>query len=131
MSLTPVDKNTGIPPEKRWKENQQAPPPTHNAGLYTGPAFNGSWGNIPVTPTTTNMIHNNLQSANPPPGATSQYPGTDRSGNNYIAMPGISWYTPTDYKCPYKIKVTDNTSKREYKWCANSARNNNFYYINK
>ena len=130
MSLTPVDKNTGIPPEKRWKENQEAPPPTHNAGLYTGPAFSGPWGNIPVTPTTTNMIHNNLQSANPPPGATSQYPGTDRSGNNYIAMPGISWYTSND-KCPYKIKVTDNTSKHEYKCCANSALNNNFYYINK
>ena len=81
MSLTPVDKNTGIPPENRWKENQQAPPPTHNAGLYTGPAFSGSWGNIPVTPTTANMIHNNLNSANPPPGATTQYPGTDRLGN--------------------------------------------------
>ena len=130
MSLTPVDNNTGIPLEKRWKENKAAPSPTHNAGLYSGPAFNGPWGNIPVTPTTANMIHNNLRSANPPPGATTQYPGTHRSGNSYTAMPGVSWYKPTDTKCPYKIKVTENTSNNN-SWCANTENFSNFYFIKK
>ena len=49
MSLKPVD-----------TQAQVLPPPTHNAGLYSGPAFAGDWGNISVTPTATNMIHNNL-----------------------------------------------------------------------
>lgn len=130
MSITPVDTNTGIPLENRWKENKAAPAPTHNAGLYSGPAFSGPWGNIPVTPTTANMIHNNLRSANPPPGATTQYPGTNRSGNSYTAMPGVSWYTSTDTKCPYKIKVTENTSNNN-SWCANTENFSNFYFINK
>ena len=60
MSLTPVDINTDIPLEQRWNINEAAPKPTHNAGLYSGPAFNGPWGNIPVIPTTSNMIYNNL-----------------------------------------------------------------------
>ena len=29
--------------------NVAAPPPQYNAGLFTGPQFNGPWGAIPVT----------------------------------------------------------------------------------
>jgi hypothetical protein len=60
------------------------------------------------------MINNNLRSANPPPMATEQYPGTNRLGNNYIAMPGVYWYSDTHpvNKGPYTMKVTDPT--REY-----------------
>ena len=130
MSFSPVDNNNGIPLERRWNENKQAPAPTHNAGLYSGPSFSGPWGNIPVVPTTANMIHNNLKSANPPPGATTQYPGTSRSGNSYTAMPGVLLYTSENNDCPYKLKVTNNTSK-PLTWCANSTNRSNFYYINK
>ena len=60
-----------------------------------------------MVPTTTNMINKNLRSANPPPGATEQYPGTNRYGNNYIPMPGVYWYNdthPVNFG-PYAIKV--------------------------
>ena len=68
----------------------------------------GEYASIHVTPTATNMINNNLLSADPPPGATEQYPGTNRLGNNYIAMPGVYWYSDTHQinKGPYSIKVT-------------------------
>ena len=99
MSLRPVEEH-----------QQNLPPPTHNAGLYSGKSFQGDWGNIPVVPTTTYMIHNNLASANPPPGATTQYPGTNRSSNNIINMPGVYWYSPDN--CNYKVKVTLDTSAK-------------------
>ena len=83
-------------------------PPSYNAGLYTGVPFNGPWGNIPVAPTTTNMINNNLKSANPPPGGNVMYPGTQRLGNNYQAMPGVVNYQSTSKINwgPHKINAT-------------------------
>ena len=42
------------------------------------------------------MIHNNLLSADPPPGGNINYPGTDRLGNNSIEMPGIQDYAGTE-----------------------------------
>lgn len=108
MNGYPVDKQSTIPLEQRWNAyNEKVPPPTHNGGLYSGPAYCGSWGNTPVIPTTAYMIHHNLKSANPPPGAIYQYPGTNRKGNNYIAMPGVNWYidTPKNNLGPFTIKV--------------------------
>ena len=109
MSLKKLKKGGGIPP------NQQASgpdvaivPPSYNGGLYTGVPFSGPWGNIPVYPTTTNMINNNLKSANPPPGADVAYPGTERLGNNYQAMPGVGDYQSTSKVNwgPHKINCT-------------------------
>ena len=118
MSLIPVDTQV-----------QDLPPPTHNAGLYSGPAFAGDWGNISVTPTATNMIHNNLNSANPPPGANTQYPGTDRKGNNIVNMPGVYWYSPKNTQCKYRVKVTDDTSQKDSKCCGTSTTMTNYYYL--
>ena len=83
-------------------------PPSYNGGLYTGVPFNGPWGNIPAAPTTTNMINNNLNSANPPPGGNVMYPGTQRLGNNYQAMPGVGNYRSTSKINwgPHKINAT-------------------------
>ena len=50
---------------------------------------------MPVEPTATNMINNNLNSANPPPGANVHYPGTDRLGNSSLLMPAINDYVGT------------------------------------
>ena len=109
--LQPVDPPSSVPPQLRWNSpNEIMPTPTYyNAGLYTGESFKGPWGNIPVAPTTTNMIQNNLRSANPPPGAIYQYPGTNRLGNNYIAMPGVYYYKqgPPGNEGPFNIKVTE------------------------
>lgn len=83
-------------------------PPSYNAGLYTGVPFSGPWGNVPVAPTTTNYINNNLNSANPPPGGNISYPGTNRLGNNYQAMPGVNDYQSSRQVNwgPYKINCT-------------------------
>lgn len=92
--------------------NDAIVPPSYNAGLYTGPPFSGPWGNQPSAPTTTNYINNNLKSANPPPGATISYPGTERLGNNYQAMPGVNAYQSTSQVNwgPHKINCTSGKS---------------------
>lgn len=105
------NKNGGsVPPNMQWSgPNISAPPPQYNAGLYTGPQFNGPWGAIPVTPTTTNMINNNLASANPPPGALTQYPGNNRLGNNWIGMTGVDNYISSSEVNfgPFEINCTN------------------------
>ena len=73
-----------------WKY-QQPPPPAWNGGWFTGEPYDkdAPWGTVPVIPDVSFLIHNNLLSAQPPPGANIQYPGSFRPGNNAQAMPGI------------------------------------------
>lgn len=68
------------------------PQPSLNGGLYTGQPFapGAPWANVPVTPEGTYMTHVNLRSAHPPPGASHQYAGSIRPGNNLQQMPGVS-----------------------------------------
>ena len=55
----------------------------------------------------TNYVQNNLRSANPPPGATQQYVGSNRLGNNYVSMPGVYWHNPNNnMNGKYAIKTT-------------------------
>ena len=111
----PVDLNSEVSLHERWNcPNTRAPPPVPNGGLFSGPQAMGDYASIPVIPTATNMIHNNLRSANPPPGAINQYPGTNRDKNNYIPMPGVYWYNDTNpvNKGPYSIKVIDNNGNK-------------------
>ena len=75
-----------------FNADNEMPPSQKNGGLYSGEQSNKPWASIPVTPTATNYINNNLKSANPPPGATKQYVGTNRFGNNYVPTPGVKWY---------------------------------------
>lgn len=92
-SYVPYDVPSNIHPYQQWDSpTTSAPPSQYNAGLYTGPSFQGPYGNIPVTPTTPSMINGNLRSAEPPMDALTQYVGANRMGNNYRAVPGISWY---------------------------------------
>ena len=71
------------------------PPPKVNGGLYTGEPFakNAPWGNIHIPPTTHHYINEGLRSANPPPGAITQYPHYVRPGNNWQEMRGITMNT--------------------------------------
>lgn len=88
----------------------QAP---YNAGLYTGAPFSGCWGNTPVEPTTTSYINKNLQSAEPPPGATTQYPGTARLGNNCLKTPGVGSYRGTAKNCgKFNLHVQTGGTRR-------------------
>jgi hypothetical protein len=71
------------------------PDASYNSAVTTGSPCQGLHCAIPVTPTDSNIIHTNLSSANPPPGANTSYPGTQHLGNNYNEMPGISPYQGT------------------------------------
>lgn len=88
----PVDVQSSVPLELRSENKDTAIPPSPaNGGLYNAPQVIAPYGSIPVPPTVTNYIYNNLKSANPPPGAEKQFIGTNRLGNNYVAMPNVYW----------------------------------------
>lgn len=103
-----VDPSPVSPALRSKDKNTQIPPSPPNGGIFGGPQSTAPWANIPVAPTMTNMVHNNLRSANPPPGATVQYIGTDRYGNNYAPMPGVNWYNPPNAHGLFRVKGTQN-----------------------
>jgi len=114
----PVDLNTNVPPVLRWTDaNTRAPEPLVNGGLYSGPQNNSPWMPKPVVPTTTYFMQVLMKDIDPPPppGATEQYVTENRLGNNYTAMPGVSWFNSSkDGRGPYMIKVID-VKKRQKK----------------
>jgi len=89
-------------PYQSHKDGLGIPGPSLNGGLYTGESFpcKAPWANVPVTPDASYMIHENLRSANPPPGAIYQYPSGNRPGNNTAIMPGVE-----KSKGPYNLLV--------------------------
>ena len=104
-----------ISPEKRdFDANTAIPNSLPNGGLYSSPQSTAPWANIPVIPSGTNYIHYNLRSANPPPGATEQYVGTDRLGNNYVPMIGVNWYNPENAKGMFRMNVTNKADMKQY-----------------
>ena len=97
---------TDVKPELRSKNpNTEINYSPVNGGLYGGEQKDRPWMPQHIVPTATNLMLNNLKSANPPPGAIEQYIGTNRQGNNYSAMPNIYWYYTED-EGPHHIKVT-------------------------
>ena len=104
-----------------------------NGGLNIGEICQGPHCAIPVEPNTTNLIYNNLQSANPPPNANIHYPGTLRQGNNYLNMPGIIDYQGTHHNPgPFNIQVAagkdngcmcDNQGGGAYNYIVNPVTN--------
>ena len=104
-----------VAPEKRdFDANTSIPESLPNGGLYSSAQSTGPWANTPVIPSGTNLIHFNLRSANPPPGATEQYVGTDRLGNNYVPMIGVNWYNPENGKGLYRMNVTNKSDMKQY-----------------
>jgi len=113
----PVDIVTNIPPELRSKNPLTAMPAgLPNGGLYRGPQINKWYVPKEVIPTTTYFNQVLLRNTDPapPPGATEQYPGNQRIGNNYTAMPGINWYNSAYPRNsgPFNIKVSDPNFRR-------------------
>ncbi len=91
---------TEVAPLQQWDSPfTSAPAPQLNAGLYTGAPFAGPWGNIPVTPTGSNMTNHNLASAEPPMEALTQYVGSNRLGNNFRATPGVETFPNSNILC--------------------------------
>ena len=106
----PVDVKSEIPFELRSTDvNSQVAAPPVNGGLYCGPQNDAPWMPKSVPPTTTYFIQTLLKNADPPPppGATEQYPGENRLGNNYTPMPGVNWYNSAyeRNKGPFNLKV--------------------------
>ena len=101
-----VDSESTVPVENMSSDsNKKMPNPPKNAGLYSGPQMTGPDAPIPVTPTATNLVYNNLRSANPPPGAIQQAVGTDRLGNNFTPKPEVMWYNPDTKEHHGKYKM--------------------------
>ena len=75
-----------------------------NGGLYGGEQSTKPWASIHVDVNQNNLMQNNLKSANPPPGASEQYVGGNRLGNNYVIMEKIKWFNPNNMNCMYNIK---------------------------
>ena len=121
----PVDVQSTIPPAQQSSgPNHAMPPPSYNAGLYTGPPFEGPWGNVPVTPTAAGTTHDALRSANPPPGATRMYAtgGTNRPGNSFSAKPGVNHYNGGHGGKMYTIKCTGPKGGRRRRRKSRSKR---------
>jgi hypothetical protein len=91
--------------EYNFDKNNYAtiPPAQLNGGLFTGEPFkqNAPYRNFPVVPDEGYMTNINLKSANPPPGATTQY-NNIRPGNNYHSSIGVQLYNEKNYNftCP-------------------------------
>jgi hypothetical protein len=105
-----------VAPERQASSKDVAIPESlPNGGLYNAPQATGPWANIPVIPTDLNLIQNNLRSAHPPPGATEQYIGTERIGNNYAPMIGVYWYNlDNEMHGMYRMNVTKKADEKQY-----------------
>lgn len=114
---TTVEKGSVDPAQRSSGPNSAMPAARVHGGLYNAPETNYPWNAIRVTPTMTNYVHNNLRSANPPPGATEQYVGTERPGNNYAAMPGTYWFNPAnpEQQGKHMIKVVHAVDRKTYR----------------
>lgn len=109
----PVDVKSSVHPYLRASDTQTSvQPPKVNGGLFCGPQNNAPWMPKSVPPTTTFFMQNLVRNADPPPppGATEQYPGDNRLGNNYTPMPGVNWYNSAYARNngPFNIKVIDD-----------------------
>ena len=120
----PVDIKSKVHPYLRAEDaDSMVPNPPINGGLYCGPQNNAPWMPISVPPTTAYYMQHLVRNADPapPPGATEQYPGDNRLGNNYTPMPGVNWYNSAHERNagPFNIKVIDN------KWNTNVGGSSN------
>ena len=106
----PFDVPSKVATSVQWSgPYDQAPVSPYNGGLYTGPPASGPHAPIPVTPTATKYIHENLRSASGTPQSTTQYPtaATHRPGNNWSAMPKVYNYAKQGTG-PHRIHCTGN-----------------------
>ncbi len=88
--------------------------PSKNGGLFTGNEApkDAPWAAIPVVPDVDYMIHYNLRSANPPPGAIYQYPGNVRPGNNTQTFPGLTPYLGNKNFGPFNFMCAPCTTEK-------------------
>ncbi len=114
----PITVENGIPPGFRNTPTEALPPPARNGGLFSGPEppRGSGYEAIPVPASGIYYIAENLKSANPPPGATTHFCGTDRSSNNYFPMTNINWLNDPNARYPadnrYFILYSKDSNER-------------------
>lgn len=83
------------------------PPHRVNGGHYTGEKAKGPWGSVPVIPDEVSLTNINLQSANPPLNALTQYNNSIRYGNNMPKFNNLGLMSDShDIVCTKSIKLT-------------------------
>lgn len=92
------------------------PSNTYNSGITIGQKCVGVHCAIPVPPTAMYMTNVNLRSANPPPGALTQFASSYRPGNNSDVNVGIGKYTNDSSRNhgPFNISVQRNEKSRGF-----------------
>lgn len=102
------------------------PKASFNGAITTGETCIGNHCAMPVTPTATNYVSNNLSSANPAPGGNLHIPGTDRLGNNHVTFPGSSAYSGSELNHgPHNIQCTGQKggNKNSFEFIVNPLTN--------
>lgn len=116
----PYNINSDIHPYNQWSNPYTSVPnPQPNLGLYGGPDVLGNH----IVPTTSNLINNQLQSANPPVEALTQYVGSNRLGNNFRATPGVNWYVDSNPELKHNILCTSSKGGSRKKKANKKRRN--------
>ena len=104
-----------------YSSTQQSVGKTTNGGLNIGDKCVGGHCAIHIEPTSINLIHNNLLSANPPPNANIHYP-VQRQGN--YQMPGISNYLGTKLNPgPFNLLGSGKPINSTYNYIINPLTN--------
>jgi hypothetical protein len=104
----------------------EMPGPSYNNGWTTGAACVGSHCGVPVTPTVSNMIHNNLRGdfTLQSPGSTTQY--MVGSGEQ---LPGVQMYGGTESNPgPFNFNCVSGGSSNKLK--NNRTNNHNIHRAN-
>lgn len=85
----------------------KVPGPSYNGAVTIGEPCVGGHCPVPAEPTVGYMTYQNLRSANPPPGALTQYASTYRPGNNSDTVPGLGVFRSRSKTNPgpYRIHV--------------------------
>ena len=97
----------------------KVPVSSYNGAVTIGEPCKGPHCAIPVTPTAAYMTNVNLRSANPPPGALTQFASTHRLGNNSDLNVGIGKYVNGTTQNPGPFNIEVSGKKESYRYIIN------------
>jgi len=95
------------------------PSNSYNGAVTIGAPCKGPHCAIPVPPTSAYMTNVNLRSANPPPGALTQFASTHRLGNNSDLNVGIGKYVNGTAQNPGPFNISVQGNAESYKYIIN------------
>lgn len=92
---------------------------SYNGAVTIGAPCKGPHCSVPVPPTAAYMTNVNLRSANPPPGALTQFASTHRLGNNSDLNVGIGKYVNGTAQNPGPFNIDVQGNKESYRYIIN------------